>query len=77
MIHFRIIQEDYSNITIQLVASANITETEKMHIEQDVSDQLKQIIHAEELVYTFDWRDKIEPDKSGKTRFIVSKVNEV
>ena len=77
VIHFRIIQEDYSNITIQLVASANITETEKRHIEQDVSDQLKQIIHAEDLVYAFDWRDKIEPDKSGKTRFIVSKVNEV
>lgn len=33
MIHFRIIQEDYENITIQLVASARITETEKKNID--------------------------------------------
>lgn len=77
VIHFRIIQEDYENITIQLVASARITETEKKNIECDVLNQLKHIIHAEELVYLFDWRDKIEPDKSGKTRFIVSKVKEL
>lgn len=77
VIHFRIIQEDYENITIQLVASATITETEKKNIECDVLNQLKHIIHAEELVYLFDWRDKIEPDKSGKTRFIVSKVKEL
>lgn len=74
VLSFRIIQEDYHNITIQLVGCDSINKGKKETVERNVLQHLETVITNYDMHYNFDWRDTIEPDKNGKTRFIVSHV---
>lgn len=74
VLYFRVIQETYHKIRIQLVGSCAMQKENKSVIEQRVIRQLNRIIENYEMDYTFDWRNSIEPDQNGKTRFIVSQI---
>lgn len=74
VLHFRVIQEDYHKIRIQLVGRLAMQKEKQGVIEQHVIQQLNKVIEDYEMEYIFDWRDFIQPDQNGKTRFIVSKI---
>lgn len=75
VLHFRVIQEDYHKIIIQLVGRPAMQKGKQGVIEQHVIQQLNKVIEDYDMDYMFDWRNSIEPDQNGKTRFIVSKIN--
>lgn len=79
ILHFRVIQENYHSITIQLVGKPFLKEGNREVVEQNVLKQLHKIISNYDMKYVFDWRDSICPDQNGKTRFIVCQMekNEV
>ena len=74
VLHFRVIQEDYHKIRIQLVGRPAMQKENQSIIEQRVIQQLKKVIADYDIEYFFDWCDSIQPDQNGKTRFIVSKI---
>jgi len=68
---FRVIQESFSLIKIQLVLGAS---ADKTAIEKTIMNDIKKEIKEYGVEYQFEWRDKIEPDPSGKLRMLISKV---
>lgn len=74
VLHFRVIQNEYHSIQIQLVGETIINEYEKKNIETDILAVLNDVIVNYDMKYVFDWKEKIEPDKNGKTRFIVNNL---
>ena len=74
VLHFRVIQEDYHKIRIQLVGRPAMQKNKRGIIEQHVIQQLKKVIEEYDMEYIFDWRDSIQPDQNGKTRFIINRI---
>lgn len=74
VLHFRVIQEDYHRIRLQLAGIPSMTKKDKSIVEQRILEQLKKSIKNYNMDYIFDWRDSIEPDQNGKTRYIVSRI---
>ena len=74
ILQFRIIQEDMINITVQLVHNPEM-QSSLSKIENEIETQISHIIKDKGVRYHFEWKDELEPDKNGKRRFIISKVN--
>ena len=72
ILQFRVIQETYSHIHIQLVEKNN--NFDKEIIEQEITEEVKNIIPDNYIVLTYEWLEELEPDENGKRRFIISKV---
>ncbi len=67
---FKIVQEDYDRITLSLVVNNNFTPRGEEDIRKDWDRRLDG-----EVAVTVDYVDKIPPEKSGKFRYVVSKVS--
>jgi phenylacetate-coenzyme A ligase PaaK-like adenylate-forming protein len=68
---FRIIQEDYDNIRIQLVAEPD---ADRSRLEKRILADLEREIQHTGIAYTFDFVDNIPPDPTGKIRMLISKI---
>lgn len=73
ILQFRFIQEDYNNITIQLVKAQWAT-AENETIEQELEAEFKKLILKNNINYHFQWLEEIPPDENGKKRMIISKI---
>lgn len=73
ILQFRIIQEDYKNILIQLVGKTEY-DNYKDSAELEIRTAISRIIKDDTVMYHFEWLDELEPDKNGKRRFIISKI---
>jgi phenylacetate-coenzyme A ligase PaaK-like adenylate-forming protein len=69
---FRVIQETYDHIRIQLVPASDADPSE---LEKILLADLKRGIRRKEISYTFDFVDQIPPDPSGKIRMLISKIS--
>lgn len=69
---FRIIQESYEKIIIQLVKNGG-NEVDKVSVEKEILCDIEKIIPGK-ICYKFEWLNEIEPDANGKRRFIISKL---
>lgn len=73
ILQFRIIQEDYQNIRIQLVGKEEYSNN-KESVEIEIRTAISGIIQDKSVEYHFEWFNELEPDKNGKRRFIISKI---
>ena len=69
---FRVIQEEYDKIRIQLAIEA---EVDKLAVEKAIVSDLRQEVCKKDIEYIIDFLDKIPPDPNGKIRLLISKVN--
>lgn len=70
---FRVIQEDYHHITLELVSLDEACDKSK--IEGKILDVLTSVITDYEMIYHFEWKKQLETDANGKLRFIVNRIN--
>ena len=69
----RFIQEDWGKLHIQCVQNKELSDKTLPEIEKDLTDKLNaKFKHPFEIEY--EWMDSIPPDKNGKLRMIVCKV---
>ena len=68
---FRVIQEEYDKIRIQLAIEAD---ADKSTVEKSVLAGLHQEVRKNGVEYIIDFLDKIPPDPNGKIRLLISKV---
>lgn len=76
ILQFRVVQETYKDITIQLVEKKQHGNEHKK-IEKEIEEDISKLISDKEVVYQFEWLDELKPDKNGKRRFIISKVQQL
>jgi len=69
---FRIIQEDYYKICIQVVKDI---ETDKSALENTLLIDLRREVRDKDIDYIIDFVDDIPPDPNGKIRMLISKIN--
>ena len=69
---FRIIQEDYYKICIQIVKDI---ETDKSALENTLLIDLRREVRDKDIDYIIDFVDDIPPDPNGKIRMLISKIN--
>ncbi len=70
---FRFIQEDYHNITVQLVKMPDMA-VDEAEVETALEKAFNEIISRDDIAYKFEWMKEIPPDENGKRRMIISKV---
>jgi len=66
---FKIIQEDIDNVSVQIVADSDYSKDDEHIIRTEFRKRLGQGVHV-----SVDYLDVIEKEKSGKFRYVVSKV---
>ena len=71
---FKFIQESYHDMTIQLVADPYNQSKSKEEIEQHFIDSVREL-YGDEFAIKTEWLDVIEPEKTGKQRCFVCKVD--
>ena len=71
---FKFIQESYHDMTIQLVADPYNQSKSKEEIEQHFIDSVREL-YGDEFAIRTEWLDVIEPEKTGKQRCFVCKVD--
>jgi phenylacetate-CoA ligase len=69
---FRVIQEDYDRIRIQLVAESN---TDRSDLEKILFAELRRDVPKQGMEYILEFVENIPPDPSGKIRMLISKVS--
>jgi len=75
ILQMRFIQETYHKIHIQCVHNKAESKLSKEEVEKDMTAKLNaKFKHPFEIVY--EWMDSIPPDKNGKLRMIVCKVQD-
>jgi phenylacetate-coenzyme A ligase PaaK-like adenylate-forming protein len=74
IIHFRVIQETYHDIILEIVPTSFIN-LDRYSIEKKIIYVLRSTIKDYEMNYQFVWKEKIEADVNGKSRFIVNKIS--
>lgn len=70
---FRVIQEDYENLTYVLVRRPG-TKLSNREIEEELLKTLQKNLPEKGLRYHFQWVDEIPVEKNGKIRTLISKV---
>ncbi len=68
---FRVIQEEYEKIRIQLAIEAD---ADKSAVEKAIVSDLRKEVRDEGVEYIVEYLDKIPPDPNGKIRLLISKV---
>ena len=68
---FRVIQEEYEKIRIQLAIEAD---ADKLAVEKAIVSDLRKEVRDEGVEYIVEYLDKIPPDPNGKIRLLISKV---
>lgn len=75
ILQMRFIQETYHKIHIQCVHNKAESKLSKEEVEKDMTAKLNaKFKHPFDIVY--EWMDSIPPDKNGKLRMIVCKVQD-
>ena len=69
---FRIIQEDFNKIYIQVVKEL---EADKSELEKTLLTDLHREVRDKDIEYIIDFVDNIPPDPNGKIRMLISKIN--
>jgi phenylacetate-coenzyme A ligase PaaK-like adenylate-forming protein len=72
LIHFRVIQTGYHAITFEAVATSASADKAKM--ENHIISTLNGVITDYPMEYSFRWKDRIEADPNGKSRYIVNQI---
>jgi len=72
VLQFRVIQEDYKLIRIQVIKAAG---TDTNTLEQTLLSDLRREVRNEGVTYNIEWVDDIPPDPNGKLRMLISKVD--
>ena len=76
ILQMRFIQETYHKIHIQCVHNIAESKLTKEEVEKDMTAKLNaKFKHPFEIEY--EWMDSIPPDKNGKLRMIVCKVQDL
>lgn len=74
IIQYRLIQEDYENITMLLVRDPSIPEAAQVNLEAQLLEKLGIELLKGEFKLNFEWHEEIPSDPSGKLRILISKV---
>ncbi len=73
VIQYRVIQEDYENITILMVRDPGVPEERQAEVEAIITEKLGAVLRHE-FAFRFQWMEEIPSDANGKLRILVSKV---
>lgn len=74
VIQYRVVQEDYENITLLLVRDPSAPESAQIDVENTIREKLGAVLRGE-FTFHFEWLDEIPSDPNGKLRILVSKVD--
>jgi phenylacetate-coenzyme A ligase PaaK-like adenylate-forming protein len=72
VIQYRVVQEDYDNLTIMMVRDPAVPVENQPAIEQTITEKLNTI--WTDFSYHYQWLDEIPSDPNGKLRILVSKL---
>jgi len=73
ILQFRVIQEDYDLIRIQIVKAPD---ADAASLEKALLSDLHREVRGEGVDYRMEWTDNIPPDPNGKLRMLISKVQQ-
>ncbi|MCC8075648.1 MAG: hypothetical protein LIO95_06895 [Clostridiales bacterium] len=73
VIQYRVIQEDYENITILMVRDPGVPEERQAEVEAIITEKLGAVLRHE-FAFQFQWMEEIPSDANGKLRILVSKI---
>jgi phenylacetate-coenzyme A ligase PaaK-like adenylate-forming protein len=74
IISYRIVQEDYENLTMMMVRNPDAPEERQDEIVKQLDEKLMAMFKDPSFKITYQWLDEIPADPNGKLRVIVSKV---
>ncbi|MCD7858130.1 MAG: hypothetical protein LUG55_10150 [Clostridiales bacterium] len=73
VVQYRVVQEDYENITLLMVRNPSVPESEQPRVEAAIQEKLGDVLRGE-FTLAFRWMEEIPEDPNGKLRIIVSKI---
>lgn len=74
IIQYRMVQEDYENITLMMVLDPAVDESKKPELEAVLTDKLGTLLKGE-FNFKYEWYEEIPSDANGKLRILVSKLS--
>ena len=74
IISYRIVQEDYENLTMMMVRNPDIPKEREPEVEKDLDAKLMKMFKDPSFRIRYEWLEEIPVDPNGKLRVIVSKV---
>ena len=74
IISYRIVQEDYENLTMMMVRNPDTPKEQEPAIVQDLDEKLMAMFRDPAFSIRYEWLDEIPVDPNGKLRVIISKV---
>lgn len=73
VIQYRLIQEDYENITLMMVRDPAAPEDKQTEVEALLEEKMGALLKGE-FRFSYQWMEEIPSDANGKLRILVSKV---
>lgn len=73
IIQYRMIQEDYENITLMMVRDPAVPAEKERELEALLDEKLGALLKGE-FKFKYEWYEEIPSDSNGKLRILVSKV---
>ena len=70
---YRVIQNDYDTLIIELVSCDQNPETKKK-VEEELSVGLNEVFEKHPKHLVFEWKDAILPDANGKVKMFISNI---
>jgi len=74
VVQYRIIQEDYENLSMLLVRNPDTPPEEQEEITAQLDEKLKAMFKDPSFKISYTWVDQLPDDPNGKLRVIISKV---
>lgn len=74
IVQYRIVQEDYDNLTMMLVRNPDVPAEKQEEIVQGLNEKLVAMFKDPSFTIRYEWYEELPSDPNGKLRVIVSKV---